>query len=455
MKKWILILLFLIANNSFGNPVTLREIPRIPTTPHYFSGQNELAKTVKNTVGGFHGRVAVWEWASRSWQDMKHAEHMYDIIAESGIPHSNIEVVDTHKNQSSILKLHQFRVVNSSTTWNSYPTLSEIKWIQKNNTLFVCAAGNTGQYGHVRDLYKPESQVYASAAEIPWNYERAMQLLETGKVIIATIVEVDEGGRHHSYKSAIRAGDAKNYTFAVPLDRRTAREICTSGATARLSALAFHLAQLYGTPEEIIAVLRKTATDIGEPGVDEEFGWGVPNVNHPIILNRSKEVVLKSFLIVKKDDSTFAQLEKAVPGFSSFVTEEGGSGIVYDNKRSKLLFCTNRTKTPFGVQSSFMSTAGDCTQFAVQQTVIKVGNHNLSATGTYGYASSDDWLVRNGQVGLKHTVNPNPNLNLSLYAGYKQIWGKIGIPGHKEVGAGKTPFQKKMVEATISATMIF
>ena len=413
-------------------------------------------KRSKTPWGGFHGRVAVWEWASRSWQDMKHAEYMYDIIAESGIPHSNITIVDEVRDTLfNARTLERFRVVNSSTTWNHNATSSQIRWVRNSNTLFVCGTGNVGQYGRVRDLYKPESQVYASVTEVPWNYERIMKLLETGKVILATIVEVDEDGRYYSYKRAVRAGDAKNYTFAVPLDWRTAREICTSGATARLSALAFHLAQLYSTPEEIIDILRKTATDIGEPGVDEEFGWGVPNVNHPIILNKSREAIVKSLLIVKKDDTVLAQLKRATPGLSLFVTEEGGSGIVYGNKRSKLLFRTNRTTTPFGVQSSFMSTAGDCTQFAVQQAVIKVGNHNLSAIGTYGYASSDDWLIRNGQVGLKHAIKPKPNLNLSLYAGYKQIWGKIGIPGHREVGAGKIPFQKKMVEATISATMNF
>ena len=278
MKKWIFILICLITSSGCTSVIT---------TPKYFDGQGKLTKAIKSTDSGFYRHVAVWESMNYSPAYRKHAEHMYNIIHASGVPRENIDLVDCMR---SIEILSGYRVVNSSTTWNGYPSTAQIWWIEKNNTLFVCSAGNTGQYGLVRNMYKPESQVYASVAEIPWNYERAMQLLETGKVIIATIVEVDEGGRHHSYKSAIRAGDAKNYTFAVPLDRRTAREICTSGATARLSALAFHLAQLYGTPEEIIAVLRKTATDIGEPGVDEEFGWGVPNVNHPIILNKIKDV---------------------------------------------------------------------------------------------------------------------------------------------------------------------
>ena len=415
----------------------------------YFDGQDKLAKTVRDTVGGFHGRIAVWETID------DHAHRMHDIIAASGIPEGNIDMVSAY-NPLSILSLSKFRVVNSSTTWTCNPHPLEIQLIRMMpSTLFVTAAGNIPQYGVTdRDVYKPENPMYTDKNPVqPWSYQNTMRLLNTGKVIIATIVTVDKG--FYPFDNAAKCGNAKEYCFTVPLDFWTAREIGTSGATARLSALAFHLAQLYGTPEEIIDVLRKTATDIGEPGVDEEFGWGVPNVNHPIILERSREKVFESLLLVKKDDETLSRMNGAAEGFSSFITKEGGSGIVYSNERSKLLFCTSKTATPFGIQSSFMDTAGTCTRLAAQQTFLKLKNHHLAAIGTYGYASSDDWLVRNGRVGLHYNANPKTNLNLAFYAGYRQVWGSIGIPGYAEVGNTKTPFKKSLIEVRTSIKMNF
>ena len=277
MKKWIFILICLITSSGCTSI----------TTPKYFDGQGKLTKAIKSTDGGFYRHVAVWESVNYSPAYRKHAEHMYNIIHASGIPRENIDLVDCVR---SIEILSGYRVVNSSTTWNGYPSAVQIWWIEKNNTLFVCSTGNTGQYGRVRNMYKPESQVHASVAEVPWNYEKVMQLLNTNKVVLATIVLKDKDGKFYRYENAIRAGDAKHYTFAIPMDLKTAKKIGTSGAAARLSAFVFHLSQFWNTPEEIIDVLRKTATDIGEKGPDEEFGWGVPNTNHPIILNKIKDV---------------------------------------------------------------------------------------------------------------------------------------------------------------------
>ena len=70
--------------------------------------------------------------------------------------------------------------------------------------------------------------------------------------------------------------DGRHYNHSFP----------TSGAAAVLGAISYYLSHLYPTPEEVVSVLRSCAIDVGEPGVDEEYGVGLVNLFCPEVLEK-------------------------------------------------------------------------------------------------------------------------------------------------------------------------
>ena len=74
------------------------------------------------------------------------------------------------------------------------------------------------------------------------------------------------------YGEVVQCGDIAEWCFTVLPNSYT------SSASARLAAMSFYLAQLYPTAEEIIETLNVCAIDIGEPGIDREFGRGLANI---------------------------------------------------------------------------------------------------------------------------------------------------------------------------------
>ena len=72
----------------------------------------------------------------------------------------------------------------------------------------------------------------------------------------------------------------------------------TSDASAKLAAAAFYVFQLYEKAEEVVDTLKECAEDIGEPGVDYEFGLGLVSlacgrVESAEVLTASSSLVLR------------------------------------------------------------------------------------------------------------------------------------------------------------------
>ena len=55
--------------------------------------------------------------------------------------------------------------------------------------------------------------------------------------------------------------------------------------------MSFYLSQFWEKPEEIAGVLKQCAVDVGEPGIDREYGHGVANLLCPRVLKKELEVV--------------------------------------------------------------------------------------------------------------------------------------------------------------------
>ena len=163
--------------------------------------------------------------------------------------------------------------------------------IQTTNILFVVAADNVQEsYKGNRDLYNSNHVVwsdpnlgtlYRGRAQ----YENVIEVYKTGKAIAATSAQVNEDETVSPYERVVQCGDIKESCFTIVPAQ------ATSNASARLAAMSFYLSQFWETPEEVVEVLKQCSLDVGEPGVDREFGQGVANLLCPAVLKKELEVV--------------------------------------------------------------------------------------------------------------------------------------------------------------------
>ena len=167
--------------------------------------------------------------------------------------------------------------------------------------------------------------------------------------------------------------------------------------------------------------MQKTAIDIGEPGPDKEFGWGLINADHPIIWNRSIEEAV-----------TIGNRE----GFDLFYDVTNNKkeiGFTYNNSGSTLALTTGSALRPFGLRSKFLQQQNTFFQFGLQRALVD----NVSFVSIFGRSSHEDVTVNKGSVGIQYQGNFSERVNLSVYAGYRGIWGRLGLPGYKaEVSGG-------------------
>ena len=165
----------------------------------------------------------------------------------------------------------------------------DVPRVAEENILFVLAAGNWHPaWGSVhngnRDEYNINHPSHSSNLRKEF-YKNTLNIHNTGKVVAVTSAEVTESGEVEPFNIVAMCGDIKESCFTVIPAQST------SAASARLSAMAFYLAQFWETPEEIIEVLSKCAVDVGETGVDREYGQGVANLLCPEVLKKEVEVV--------------------------------------------------------------------------------------------------------------------------------------------------------------------
>ena len=101
------------------------------------------------------------------------------------------------------------------------------------------------------------------------SYYKMRDALNTGKGLMATAALRRQSGAIVPNRDVYKCGDFMEHCFTVPDIGHT------SGATAKLSAMAFHPFQLYENAAEAVRVLKHCAQDVGAPGIDREFGQGL------------------------------------------------------------------------------------------------------------------------------------------------------------------------------------
>ena len=234
-----------------------------------------------------------------------HGMHMRWIITRAQVPEENTVYL---KDFSGIrwgniglemLVSDEWRALREKTRVVHAPYLApfaeeeDIGRMASTDIVFSTAAGNMeDSFLGDRDIYNKKHLIW-NYGDTPervqisqeW-YRNLLRVHETGKAIAVTSgVPTGSGEEVLPNEWVVSCGDVKEACFTV-LPRQN-----TSSASARFSAMSFYVAQFWETAEEVIEVLEVCAIDVGEKGVDREFGRGVTNLLCPRILQKELDIV--------------------------------------------------------------------------------------------------------------------------------------------------------------------
>ena len=493
---------------------TKTNVVHLEASERILFGQKNLSAILEMS-GGLNGKILLNELIAESRHEKLMLASMTELIPDQNIT-TAIEAVsksslfwslfdDVTRNRiPEQLREHGIRVVLSpDTSFSHYESSNlevKLQILKDIDALDVHAVGNIDSSPH-SDTYRREDPYWGPPVEGDVLYlitaGKEFQEIEThfqnGHSIMAsyamekpktfedftnniskkTIDDIggdaelkrmyQDAGKYIRHPRVIRFGDLKEYGFTVLLTGRFAARIenrlsypSSSLASSHVAVFAFYLFQLWDTTAEVVEVMQKTAIDIGEPGPDEDFGWGLINADHPIIWNRSIERLQQSLSFCLLEDIA---LEEAVTvterGFDLFYDVNNSKreiGLTYSKGNTTLALTTGHTSSPFGLSSRFLQQQ--------QGTLVQCGlryslTDNFSLVGIYGHSEQEDFNIRKGSLGIHYQSSLSEKGDLSFYAGYRTIRGTLGLPGHKVVSAKKVPFALHIPEMRTSLNWSF
>ena len=448
-----------------------------------FAGRNLLEEKVK-TAGPLQGALTVFDYTVDS-HNPAHANNMRKLILHMGVPEENFTIIgETHihdffsKDKWKSLR-EKTRVMGFPTTWAADLAPGTPAIVAEQNVLFVGGAVNTDTKGYNRrDFWYPDHPQWD---DHPGQWERAFANFATGKVIIATYANLN-AGEVVPYPTTVKCGLAKEFCYSVirPPDLTPSDELGqgSSEASVYLASLTFYLFQLWHTPREVISVLNVCAEDVGEPGVDEEFGRGIVSVVCDTVQNREVGVVANSmkmynaspvltqmtgnYVATRPVPQSLSALPELSPvRFRPFYairghdlrTVTGHLGGQFSVKRTDLFVSGGADYAPLGVRSSLLYAARTpFMELGARRVLFSRSAHKVSLLGTYGYSDGNSFSAHVGHAGVRYE-RLFTSATLSLQAGYQLAQGLVGIPGYREAGASLIPFTDGNPEIRVSVSL--
>ena len=253
-----------------------------------FAGMRDLIGRITDD-GGHRGKLIISELGSGVAFEGSHAQRtVYVSMKDQGVPKANILAhgpgitnwrvlgatgILTHPANAALRA--ETLVVNLSV----FPAFNALdaEHIPAYNIIFVAAAGNLDTDiqacgptdTRIRDLWRPDHPWWSCDIDRRYQYTDTVAAVRTGKALMATAAVRRQDGKIVPDTDVIMCGDTREQCFAVE------QSGVTSASAAELSSAVFHLFQTYEDAEDVVRALKSCATDIGEPGVDREFGQGL------------------------------------------------------------------------------------------------------------------------------------------------------------------------------------
>ncbi len=288
-----------VTDRSGATATHARQI--VVTNTLSFAGMRDLIGRITDD-GGHRGKLIISELNTGKAFEGSHAQRtVYVSMKEQGVPKGSIHVhgpgitnwhvlgphgILTHPDNAALRA--ETLVVNRSTL----PAFNELSppLIPAHNIIWTAPTANLDADflecdptdPRIRDLWRPDHSHWTGipvgedtdvpdhcGADFGWIYTATMDAVRTGKALMATAAIREQDGTVVPNPMVMMCGDTKEQCFAVE------GAGVTSAAAPKLAAAAFHLFQTYEDAEDVVRALKSCATDIGEPGVDREFGQGL------------------------------------------------------------------------------------------------------------------------------------------------------------------------------------
>jgi len=423
------------------------------TGNEYFPGQTSL--TDKVGKDGFNGTLAILDFTIDD-PDPDHAERVSETAIGAGVPERHITIQgDTRMQSDGVSNVPEGTRVAVMPVFPAYHKGDGL-FLASHGSLIAIAGAN-----NMEDSYNGDRDIYSNPNHPAWtdrcipscgtdDYYHTMNTLKNGagRALLATLVSIRADGTADPVDYVVMCGDAMYWCFAVrelPLNRRGVGG--TSHAAPILGAHAFYLSQLWDTAEEVFGVLRECAVDIGEPGVDREFGLGVPSAICGTVQNRERQVASSSLSVWGSS--------AVIPALLS----EGRSSVSFSRNPSMTVSFTPRTPDLFVSFSSlaagksfrrgstsFTALAGaGLSPLGVSSSLTGRGWSYFAETGlkrTFldGNASSLSFLAAAGaQTGTFTSLAARTGVafhkaSFTVYTGATYARASVAIPGHAAVG---------------------
>ena len=296
-------------------------------------------------------------------------------------------------------------------------------------------------------------------------YNGALASYNTGKVIAATSAWEDKSGNNDfspgtnkgdiiPSELVVKCGDIAEWCFTV------LPESYTSGASARLAAMAFYLAQLYPTAEEIVETMNVCAIDIGEPGIDREFGRGLANIVCGPVLEKELEAAMQVSSVTAHSPTlermlAYSEEDCGCMSFFSSVSHGFGTtvGHVGMSLSGGITVLAGRGFAPIGVESSLFSGTNLFTEIGYKRSLFKKRDHRASLVATHSMQWGDT-RASISRIGLQYAKQTN-RYTAGVYAGYRHARIAVGLPGYKLAQASKVSFTRGAWEMRFNLSVGF
>ena len=340
-----------------------------------------------------------------------------------------------------------------------------------------------------------------------------------GKALYATWGDIRDG-EVTPYPFAVSCGEAKNdcFTVILPPEHRGRKiesfedmaryAVGTSFASPALGSYLFYLSQLWDDAGEVRRVLDECAIDVGEPGIDREFGRGVASADCPQVTKKERDTArasvslnMRSPLMNARDAIIPASAARGYNGSASSRRESGSGArgplsfhdarprgrarapvrfsfassarqrIVPDIYLAEDILGAGVTKRFMTGESISLSFGQGYDTLAVSSSLADPGRREsfmevgvrkpilvrrdtlVELSGSYG-RTNDEMRLRVFRAGLR-SVHREGNHSVAFGLEYARAAGSLGIPGHRDVGRSKVSFMKESFDTAVSWRLEF